>query len=408
MIDRAHPLPVTQHCQVSPFARSSLYAVPQPIAAEDVAAMRQLDLLHLQHPFAGSRMLRDLLRLTGVGVGRKHVAMLMRRMGIMALCQHPRFIARLWKSVTHDDVYLDTYDSVTDGRLGRAHYFTFYNRGPYYPTSLCARKREGTLSIEWYCGGLPVLSALHEGRHGVSSQRRLLKDPRALREGMLGGALAALDREPERPRAQPHDGRGFRQIQPTLRHPRLPVIARDLVMAPQGRDALLRPAVALSGLEPIAVQDPRDQLVGTDPGKTRDGVDDRRRGLVAVLTPSSSRYPQLGVHPARPVEHERDHARRAVDVDQHFLEEGPDDPLLQADIRAGSCQIASSRVASSANASRVGGGCSGPRPAVWDAIRASSSWTRWSAKFHRCSSSPATRRFSGSVASYCRWARSAA
>jgi hypothetical protein len=129
MIDRAHPLPVTQHCQVSPFARSSLYAVPQPIAAEDVAAMRQLDLLHLQHPFAGSRMLRDLLRLTGVGVGRKHVAMLMRRMGIMALCQHPRFIARLWKSVTHDDVYLDTYDSVTNGRLGRAHYFTFYNQG---------------------------------------------------------------------------------------------------------------------------------------------------------------------------------------------------------------------------------------------------------------------------------------
>jgi hypothetical protein len=30
------------------------------------------------------------------------------------------------------------------------------------------------LSIEWYCGGLPVLSALHEGLHGVSSQRRLL------------------------------------------------------------------------------------------------------------------------------------------------------------------------------------------------------------------------------------------
>jgi len=52
--------------------------------------MRQLDALHLQHPFAGSRMLRDLLRLHGVAVGRKHVATLMRRMGIEALYRHPR------------------------------------------------------------------------------------------------------------------------------------------------------------------------------------------------------------------------------------------------------------------------------------------------------------------------------
>jgi putative transposase len=67
-----------------------VYAVPQPIAAGDLALMRQLDELHLQHPFAGSRMLRDLLRLQGVNVGRKHVATLMRRMGIAALYQRPR------------------------------------------------------------------------------------------------------------------------------------------------------------------------------------------------------------------------------------------------------------------------------------------------------------------------------
>jgi hypothetical protein len=41
--------------------------------------------LHLEHPFAGARMLRDLLRYEGWGVGRKHVATLMRRMGIEAL-----------------------------------------------------------------------------------------------------------------------------------------------------------------------------------------------------------------------------------------------------------------------------------------------------------------------------------
>ena len=259
MIDRTHALPVTQQCQLLALARSSVYAVPQPIAAEELALMRQMDELHLQHPFAGSRMLRDLLRLQGVSVGRKHVATLMRRMGIEALYQHPRttqshpghtvfpyllrdraitapnhvwamditylpmrrgfvylvavldwatrrvlawrlsnsmttdfcldaleaaihdwglpqilntdqgsqftgtafvglvqqhgialsmdgkgswrdnlFIERLWKSVKDEEVYLHAYDSVAEARGRLARYFTSYNRGPYYPTSLCA------------------------------------------------------------------------------------------------------------------------------------------------------------------------------------------------------------------------------------------------------------------------------
>jgi putative transposase len=71
-------------------ARSSVSAVPQPVVAATLALMRQIDELHRQHPFAGSRTLRDLLRLTGVIVGRKHVATLMRRMGIAALYPHPR------------------------------------------------------------------------------------------------------------------------------------------------------------------------------------------------------------------------------------------------------------------------------------------------------------------------------
>ena len=90
MIDRQHPLPVTQQCQVLAIARSSVYAVPQPVSAATLALMRQIDELHLQHPFAGSRMLRDLLRLQGVNVGRKHVATLLRRMGMEALYQRPR------------------------------------------------------------------------------------------------------------------------------------------------------------------------------------------------------------------------------------------------------------------------------------------------------------------------------
>ena len=90
MIDRRHVLPVVRQCQLLALPRSSVYYTPQPVAAGDLALMRQIDELHLEYPFAGSRLLRDLLRLRGVLVGRKHVATLMRRMGIEALYRRPR------------------------------------------------------------------------------------------------------------------------------------------------------------------------------------------------------------------------------------------------------------------------------------------------------------------------------
>jgi len=51
--------------------------------------MRRMDELHLEFPFAGSRMLRDLLNKEGVEIGRRHVATLMKRMGIEALYRKP-------------------------------------------------------------------------------------------------------------------------------------------------------------------------------------------------------------------------------------------------------------------------------------------------------------------------------
>ena len=51
--------------------------------------MHRIDRLHLEHPFMGSRMLRDQLNRTGVDVGRKHVGTLMKRMGIEALYRKP-------------------------------------------------------------------------------------------------------------------------------------------------------------------------------------------------------------------------------------------------------------------------------------------------------------------------------
>ena len=90
MVDRKHRLPVVQQCRILELSRSSVYYLPQPVSATDMALMHQIDELHLQHPFAGSRMLRDILQNSGVSIGRKHVASLMRRMGIEALYQRPR------------------------------------------------------------------------------------------------------------------------------------------------------------------------------------------------------------------------------------------------------------------------------------------------------------------------------
>ena len=90
MIDRGHALPVTRQAQVLQISRGSVYYQPRPVSAADLAIMRQIDALHLDYPFAGSRMLRDLLGRTGVSVGRRHVASLMKRMGIEAIYRRPR------------------------------------------------------------------------------------------------------------------------------------------------------------------------------------------------------------------------------------------------------------------------------------------------------------------------------
>ena len=85
MIDRSHALPVTRQAAELGISRGSLYYRSQPIPAADLALMRRMDELHLEFPFAGSRMLRDLLAAEGFTVGRLHVSTLMKRMGIEAL-----------------------------------------------------------------------------------------------------------------------------------------------------------------------------------------------------------------------------------------------------------------------------------------------------------------------------------
>jgi putative transposase len=85
MIDGGHDLPIMRQAQLLELSRSAVYYRPQPTSAADLALMRRIDELHLEHPFAGARMLRDLLRQEASAVGRKHVTTLMRMMGIEAL-----------------------------------------------------------------------------------------------------------------------------------------------------------------------------------------------------------------------------------------------------------------------------------------------------------------------------------
>ena len=89
MIDRAHALPITSQAKALTISRSSVYRLPRAVPAADLAIMRRMDELHLDFPFAGSRMLRDLLKAEGVRIGRCHVATLMKRMGIEALYRKP-------------------------------------------------------------------------------------------------------------------------------------------------------------------------------------------------------------------------------------------------------------------------------------------------------------------------------
>ena len=89
MIDRDHDLSIARQAQALGLSRSTVYYTPRPVSAEDLKLMRRLDEWHLECPFAGARMLRDLLRREGVAVGRRHVATLMKRMGIEALYRRP-------------------------------------------------------------------------------------------------------------------------------------------------------------------------------------------------------------------------------------------------------------------------------------------------------------------------------
>jgi putative transposase len=89
MIDRNHELSVSRQARLLGISRGSAYYLPQPASVVDLALMRRIDELHLDYPFAGSRMLQGLLNAEGHDIGRLHVRTLMKKMGIEAIYRRP-------------------------------------------------------------------------------------------------------------------------------------------------------------------------------------------------------------------------------------------------------------------------------------------------------------------------------
>ena len=89
MINPEHKLPIRRQAELLEISRSTVYYRPRPVSDADLMLMRRIDELHMNYPFAGSRMLRDMLSQQGLEVGRRHVRTLMRRMGIETLYRKP-------------------------------------------------------------------------------------------------------------------------------------------------------------------------------------------------------------------------------------------------------------------------------------------------------------------------------
>jgi len=89
MIERSHGLLLTKQARAAGISRDSVYDLPKPVSAGDLVLMRKIDELQLDDPFAGARMLCDLLAPAGRSVGRKQVGTLLRRMGIEAIYRKP-------------------------------------------------------------------------------------------------------------------------------------------------------------------------------------------------------------------------------------------------------------------------------------------------------------------------------
>jgi len=98
-----------------------------------------------------------------------------------------------------------------------------------------------------------------------SFERRPLKDPRAIGQGMGGFDVAALDGEPKRSGTDAEGASGFVEIHPSVSGAAIAIVAFDLMVGAERDHAFSRPAIPTAGEEPIPIQDVREQIVRTNP-----------------------------------------------------------------------------------------------------------------------------------------------
>ncbi|WP_410169646.1 IS3 family transposase [Acinetobacter haemolyticus] len=89
LIDDSLQISVSKQAKLLKVSRGCYYYRPKPVSSSDLKLMRCIDELHMQYPFAGSRMMRDLLNRQGHHIGRRHTRTLMKKMGIQALYCKP-------------------------------------------------------------------------------------------------------------------------------------------------------------------------------------------------------------------------------------------------------------------------------------------------------------------------------
>ena len=108
MINPKHKkISVRRQCNLLGLARSSFYYQPRTVASAstnsaasminpvretetNLALMKRIDELYMEHPFYGSRNMRTVLKREGFQVNRKRIQRLMRLMGIQAIYPKPR------------------------------------------------------------------------------------------------------------------------------------------------------------------------------------------------------------------------------------------------------------------------------------------------------------------------------
>ena len=82
MVELCPDLSLRRQCELVGISRSGFYYEPVPESEANLALMRRLDELNLEHPLYGSRRLTALLQREGQQVNRKRVARLLELMGV--------------------------------------------------------------------------------------------------------------------------------------------------------------------------------------------------------------------------------------------------------------------------------------------------------------------------------------